>query len=53
MYKYYILHFQVTKKNDFIPILAGIPKVARTHGTVTSITARPKPPVTLLNAPHW
>ncbi|XP_032676018.1 uncharacterized protein LOC116846384 [Odontomachus brunneus] len=44
---------EVTKKNDFIPISAGIPKIARSHGTVTSIIARPKPPVTLLNAPHW
>ncbi|EFN76612.1 hypothetical protein EAI_07147 [Harpegnathos saltator] len=44
---------EVTKENDFTPILVAIPKVARAHGTVTSISARPKPPVTLLNAPHW
>ncbi|XP_014478706.1 PREDICTED: uncharacterized protein LOC106746543 [Dinoponera quadriceps] len=44
---------EITKANGFIPILTSIPKVARTHGTVTSVSARPKPPVTLLNAPHW
>lgn len=28
---------EVTKENDFIPILAGIPKIPRNHGIVTSI----------------
>ncbi|XP_012234014.2 uncharacterized protein [Linepithema humile] len=37
---------EVTKENDFIPMLTGIPK---TRNTVTSIGARPKPPITLLN----
>ncbi|KYM99326.1 PREDICTED: uncharacterized protein LOC108776815 [Cyphomyrmex costatus] len=40
---------ETTKENDFIPILTGIPKILRNHGNVTSISARPKPPVTLLN----
>ncbi|KMQ94272.1 leucine-rich repeat-containing protein [Lasius niger] len=43
---------EVTKENDFIPILAGIPKISRNHGIVTSISTRPKPPVTLLNGPY-
>ncbi|XP_029168304.1 uncharacterized protein LOC114938483 [Nylanderia fulva] len=42
---------EVTKENDFIPILTGIPKISRNHGIVTSIGTRPKPPVTLLNGP--
>ncbi|XP_018053473.1 PREDICTED: uncharacterized protein LOC108690577 [Atta colombica] len=40
---------KTTKENDFIPILTGIPKILRSHGNVTPISARPKPPVTLLN----
>ncbi|XP_018374742.1 PREDICTED: uncharacterized protein LOC108768704 [Trachymyrmex cornetzi] len=40
---------ETTKENDFIPVLTGIPKILRNHGNVTSISARPKPPVTLLN----
>ncbi|XP_050465804.1 uncharacterized protein LOC126859008 isoform X1 [Cataglyphis hispanica] len=43
---------KATKENDFIPILAGIPKVLRNHGIVTSISTRPKPPITLLNGPY-
>ncbi|XP_072744351.1 uncharacterized protein [Anoplolepis gracilipes] len=41
---------EARKENDFIPILAGIPKISRNHGIMTS--TRPKPPVTLLNGPY-
>ncbi|XP_070160342.1 serine-rich adhesin for platelets [Polyergus mexicanus] len=43
---------EITKEHDFIPILAGIPKIPRNHGIVTSISTRPKPPITLLNGPY-
>lgn len=40
---------ETAKENSFVPILTGIPKILRNYGNVTSISARPKPPVTLLN----
>ncbi|EZA56282.1 hypothetical protein DMN91_010139 [Ooceraea biroi] len=42
---------EARKENGFIPI-AGTPKISRDHGTAASISARPKPPVTLLNGPY-
>ncbi|XP_020292826.1 uncharacterized protein LOC109859220 isoform X2 [Pseudomyrmex gracilis] len=40
---------EATKETSFVPILTGIPKVSRNHGTVLT---RPKPPITLLNGPY-